>query len=115
MTFDLTAFERQLLDGHTCAKTHSKAIAFARGVKVPDMTIANLLAAAVLRSNVEVDAFDEIERTGKPPQPIGWVRPNGCGEIVFRQAGHPKNDEAINAAAPWAGMWRAVYLKDEPS
>jgi hypothetical protein len=44
---------------------------------------------------------------------IGWARSNGCGEIVFRQAGHPKNDEAINAAAPWAGMWQAVYIKDD--
>jgi len=44
---------------------------------------------------------------------IGWARPNGAGEVVFRQAGHPKNDEAINAEAPWAGMWRAVYLRSE--
>lgn len=57
-------FERQLLDRHVCALTHSRAIAFARKVEVSDKAIANLLAAAVLRSNDEVEAFDEQERTG---------------------------------------------------
>ena len=44
---------------------------------------------------------------------VGWARPNGAGEVVFRQAAHPKNDEAINDEEPWRGMWKAVYLKKE--
>jgi hypothetical protein len=56
-------FERHLLNTHVHAASHSKAIAFARGVQVPDMTIAKLLAAAVLRSDAEIEAFDEWERT----------------------------------------------------
>jgi hypothetical protein len=59
----LLELDRRLLNGHTCAATHSKAIAFARSVEVPDRTIAKLLAAAVLRSNDEVEAFDAWERS----------------------------------------------------
>lgn len=59
----LLELDRRLLNGHTCAETHSEAIKFARKVHVPDRTIALLLAAAVLRSNTEVEAFDETERT----------------------------------------------------
>ncbi len=58
----LLELDRRLLNGHTCAETHSEAIKFARSVEVPDRTIAKLLAAAVLRSNDEVEAFDETER-----------------------------------------------------
>lgn len=58
----MNQFEAWLLDNHACAQTHSKAIAFCRKAKVPDMQIANLLAAAVLRSDEEVDRFDEWER-----------------------------------------------------
>ena len=70
----MAEFERQLLDTHVHAQTHSKAIAFARSVEVPDMTIAKLLAAAVFRSNDEVDAFDEWERTGTQPGPYVLYR-----------------------------------------
>lgn len=58
----MSQFERWLLDNHACAETHSVSIAFARKMGVPEMTIANLLAAAVLRSNEEVEAFDRTER-----------------------------------------------------
>ncbi len=44
---------------------------------------------------------------------IGWARSNGAGEIVFRQAGHPEHDKAINELGPWSGMWKAVYVKRE--
>ncbi len=57
----MAEFERLLLNTHVCAETHSQAIQFAIAVGVPDMTIMKLLAAAVLRSNEEVEAFDEAE------------------------------------------------------
>lgn len=62
MSSEMADFERKLLSTHVCAETHSTAIRFAQAVHVPDVTIMNLLAAAVLRSNDEVEAFDEIER-----------------------------------------------------
>lgn len=58
----LTALDRRMLDTHVCAETHSEAIKFARKVGVPDRTISKMLAAAVLRSNAEVEAFDRTER-----------------------------------------------------
>lgn len=37
-------------------------------------------------------------------QPVGYVRPNGCGEITFRQAGHPENDKQLSSD------WKPVYM-----
>jgi hypothetical protein len=59
----LIELDRRMLNTHVHAETHSKAIAFARAAEVPDRAISKMLAAAVLRSNDEVDAFDEWERT----------------------------------------------------
>lgn len=41
--------------------------------------------------------------------PIGWARSNGCGEIVFRQAGHPANDAKLPEE------WHPVYVGDRPA
>jgi hypothetical protein len=40
-----------------------------------------------------------------PPEahPIGYVRSNGAGEIVFRQAGHPGNDAQLGPE--WKAVW----------
>lgn len=43
---------------------------------------------------------------------IGWAARNGsAGEIIFRQAGHPANDEAINTAS--ALRWEPIYVARE--
>jgi hypothetical protein len=36
---------------------------------------------------------------------IGWVKNNGCGEIIFRQAAHPGNETDLPALG-----WRKVYV-----
>jgi hypothetical protein len=37
--------------------------------------------------------------------PVGWVRHVGCGELEFRQAGHPANDRLLHVE------WKPVYVK----
>ena len=34
----------------------------------------------------------EFDKPVEPQRPVGFVKHNGCGEILFRQAGHPSND-----------------------
>lgn len=46
--------------------------------------------------------------TGDDVLHVGWARANGCGEIIFRQAGHPENDARINAASTIP--WEKVYI-----
>lgn len=42
---------------------------------------------------------------------VGWVKSNGCGEIIFRQAAHPGNETEMPALG-----WKKVYLgvEEEP-
>lgn len=46
---------------------YSQSIEFALGAGVSERHLFNLLHAAVLRSNKEIERFDEGERTGKDP------------------------------------------------
>lgn len=41
-------------------------------------------------------------------RPVGFVKHNGCGEIIFRQAGHPSNDTALLNDG-----WLPVYIKSD--
>ncbi len=55
------------------------------------------------------DVADVLRRRGplglsEQPQPVGFAKSNGAGEIVFRQAGHPTNDAQLEPE------WQPVYL-----
>lgn len=48
---------------------------------------------------------DEVGFTPRPGQrPIGHLKHNGCGEIIWRQIGHPSNDPTDDSG------WKPVYL-----
>ena len=40
-------------------------------------------------------------------QHVGWVRSNGAGQIVFRQAAHPGNEVDLSKEG-----WKRVYLDE---
>lgn len=46
-------------------------------------------------------ALAEYARAMRTDRPVGFVRSNGAGEIVFRQAGHPSNDPGD----PWCPVF----------
>jgi hypothetical protein len=43
-------------------------------------------------------------------QHVGWVKHNGAGEIIFRQAVHPANETYL----PEQG-WRKVFFDEDES
>lgn len=42
-------------------------------------------------------------------QPVGWVKANGAGEVVFRQACHPANDAHLGPE------WHPVFTQPKVS
>lgn len=63
---------------------------------------------------IALDIIEAIESAGYaievagPPNAdhIGWVKHNGAGEIIFRQAGHPGNETELPALG-----WTRIYLQ----
>lgn len=52
---------------------------------------------------VVAEAEERSERD--EPSPVGWAKANGCGEIIFRQAGHTSNDERLGPE------WYPVFMQ----
>lgn len=58
----------------------------------------------VLHRDGSIDSYGYVAVVDRR-EVLGWARPNGAGEIAFRQAGHPAND----AGLPGEG-WRPLVL-----